>query len=506
MNEERDRTVGAAVKGAEEVVPEVSENAPGDGTEAHDPDFPQKFLEFMRTGWREDPLPVTPRPEAPHYAKRREALSAAFPGETIVIPTGVEKVRANDTDHTFRPGSDFAYLVGDHDPDSVLVMRPTGGGHDAVLYTRPRSSRENDEFFRSRHGELWVGRRMTLAEKATELGVETADLRELEAALNDCAPGRTRVLRGLDASVDRAVRPADGDGSRDGELAAAISEAKLVKDEWEIAQLQDAIDATVRGFEDVVRILPADRPVAERLLEGVFGLRARHDGNDVGYSSIVGAGRHGTILHWIRNDGRTAPGELLLMDMGVENRNLYTADVTRTVPVSGTYSPLQRQVYDIVYRAQQAGIDFIRPGVKYSDIHQTCMRVLAEGLADLGVLPVSVDEAMAKDSTVYRRWSLHSFGHMLGIDVHDCARARKEKYRDGVVGEGYVLTVEPGLYFQPEDDLVPAELRGIGVRIEDDVLVTASGAVNLSAGLPRRSDEVEAWLAAQREAGPRLPG
>ena len=480
-------------------------NAAGDGTESHDPDFPPKFLEFMRSGWRDDTLAVTPRPEVPNYAKRRAALSAAFPGETLIIPTGPEKVRANDTDYQFRPGSDFFYLTGDFYPDSVLILRPNGSGHDAILYTHQRSSKETDEFFRSRNGELWVGRWPTLAEKSTELGLETANLKDLEAALNDCAPGRTRVLRGLDERVEKAVRAAD-DGDRERELAAALAEAKLVKDEWEIAQLQDAIDATVRGFEDVARILPADRGVSERLLEGVFGLRARHDGNDLGYSSIVGAGRHATILHWIRNDGRTTPGELLLMDMGVEGHNLYTADVTRTVPVSGRFTALQRQVYDIVYASQQAGMDFIKPGVKFSDVHQTCMRVLAEGLHELGLLPVSVDEAMAKDSTVYRRWTLHGFGHMLGIDVHDCARARKERYRDGELGEGYVLTVEPGLYFQPEDELVPEELRGIGVRIEDDVLVTADGAVNLSAGLPRTSADVEAWLAAQREAGPRLPG
>jgi Xaa-Pro aminopeptidase len=191
--------------------------------------------------------------------------------------------------------------------------------------------------------------------------------------------------------------------------------------------------------------------------------------------------------------------------MGVENRHLYTADVTRTLPVTGTFTPLQRQVYDIVYRSQQAGIDAIRPGVKFDDVHQTCMRVLAEGLADLGVLPVGVDEAMSKDAILYRRWTLHGFGHMLGLDVHDCSHARKKRYREGTLDEGYVLTVEPGLYFQPEDDLVPAELRGIGIRIEDDVLVTPTGARNLSAALPRTPDEVETWLAAQREAGPRLP-
>ncbi|NES26886.1 M24 family metallopeptidase [Micromonospora terminaliae] len=481
---------------------------PADGTESHDPDFPEAFLAFMRQGWRDTELPVGPRPEVPNHAKRRAALAEAFPGETLVIPTGTEKVRANDTDHRFRPGSDFAYLTGDLEPDSVLVLRPGG---EATLFMRPRSSRATDEFFRSRHGELWVGRRPTLKEKSTELGLPTADLTELDAALAELAPGRTRVLRGFDARVDAAIRPydgarAEGQPGRDRELAIAISELKLVKDEWEIAQLQEACDATVRGFEDVARALPADRGVSERLLEGVFALRARHDGNDVGYGSIVGAGEHATILHWVHNHGATRPGELLLMDMGVENRNLYTADVTRVLPVDGRFTPLQRQVYDAVYAAQQAGIDVIKPGVAFREVHLTAMRVLAEALKDLGLLPVSVDEAMDPASTVYRRWTLHGTSHMLGIDVHDCANARKETYRDGPLGEGYVLTVEPGLYFQPEDELVPEELRGIGVRIEDDILVTADGPVNLSAGLPRRSDEVETWLAEQREAGPRLPG
>jgi Xaa-Pro aminopeptidase len=474
--------------------------APPSGTQSHDPEYPEKLLEFMRTGWRDAALEAAPVAEVGHLAKRRAALSEAFPGETLIIPTGREKVRANDTYYPFRPGSDFAYLTGAHDPDAVLVLRPGGEG---TLYLRPRCPRDTDEFFRDRvYGELWIGRRHTLAEKAAELGIETAHLDTLGAALDDCAPGRTRVLRGYDPAVDAAVR---GNPERDAELAQALSELRLVKDEWEIAQLRDAVDATVRGFEDVARILPADRPVPERLLDGVFGLRARHDGNQVGYSSIVGAGAHGTILHWTRNHGWTRPGELLLMDMGVENRALYTADVTRTLPVSGTFTPLQRQVYDIVYASQQAGIDAIRPEVAFDDVHQACMRVLAEGLADLGLLPVSVDEAMDPESTVYRRWSLHGFGHMLGIDVHDCATARSEKYRKGTLAEGYVLTVEPGLYFQPEDELVPADLRGIGVRVEDDVLVTAGGADVLSAGLPRTATDVEAWLAGQREAGPRLP-
>jgi len=502
MADGSDRTVTQATDGkpAQEVEP---------GTRSYDVDYPAKLREFMRTGWSDRPFDVGARSEAPNHATRRDQLSAAFPGETLVIPTGREKVRANDTLYHFRPGSDFTWLTGEHDPDAVLIMRPNGGGHDATLYVRPRSPRDTDEFFRNAvYGELWIGRRHTLAEKKAELAIETEALPNLEDALARCAPGRTRVLRGYDAVVDAAVRPYDADmpGTRDGELASRLSELRLVKDEWEVAQLQDAVDATVRGFEDAARVLPADRPVRERLLDGIFGLRARHDGNGVGYSSIVGAGEHATILHWISNTGATAPGQLLLMDMGVENRNLYTADVTRTLPVGGHFSSAQRAVYHIVHRSQQAGIDALHPGVTYADVAAACNRVLAEGLRDLGLLPCSVDEALDKENMVYRRWTLHGFGHMLGLDVHDCAHARKEFYRDGTLNEGYVITVEPGLYFQADDDLVPTELRGIGVRIEDDVLVTATGSVNLSAGLPRTADDVETWLAAHLDAGPRLPG
>ncbi len=514
MNDEGDAVTNATAEEAtaEEITPEATGEqtaaAVEDGSRPYDVNYPEKFKEFMRTGWGESGLEVVPRVEAPNHARRRAQLSAAFPGETLVIPSGREKVRANDTLYPFRPCSDFIWLTGAHDPDAVLIITPDG---NATLYIRPRSPRDTDEFFRNAmYGELWIGRRHTLEEKAAELGVETEDLAKLGEALASCPPARTRVVRGYDAAVDAAVLPYDSTGAdagaRDRELAEKLSELRLVKDEWEIAQLQDAVDATVRGFEDVARLLPADRAVGERFIEGIFHLRARHDGNGLGYSSIVGAGAHATILHWIRNTGATVPGQLLLMDMGVENHNLYTADVTRTVPVSGRFSPAQRDIYDIVFRSQQAGMDAVAPGVKYEDVALACNRVLAEGLYDLKLLPCSVDEALDKESMVYRRWSLHGFGHMLGLDVHDCSHARKEMYREGSLGEGYVLTVEPGLYFQSDDDLVPEELRGVGVRIEDDVLVTATGSRNLSAGLPRTASDVETWLAAQREAGPRLPG
>lgn len=486
------------------------------GERSHDPKFPAKFLEFMRSGWAASGS-TTPNalPQAVHHARRRAALSAAFPGETLVVPTGHEKVRANDTFFRFRAGSDFAWLTGDYAPEGVLVLWPAAGGHDAVLYRRPRKGADSDEFFRSaQYGELWVGRRHGLDETAARLGVECRDLAEFETRKSELSRAKSRVLRGVDADVDASLAPEEpatsDDGSpvltRDRELAAVLSELRLVKDAWELEQLQDAVDATVRGFEDVARVIPADRPVPERLLEGVFGLRSRLEGNGIGYDSIVGAGAHATTLHWIVNDGATSPGELILMDMGVENNHLYTADVTRTLPVTGTFTPMQRRIYDLVLHSQQAGMDAVKPGVAYQEIHQTCMRVLVEGLSDLGVLPVSVDEAMSEDSLVYRRWTLHGFGHMLGIDVHDCAASRSEQYWKGDLAEGHVLTVEPGLYFQADDELVPEELRGIGVRIEDDVLVTEDGCANLSAGLPREAEAVEEWLSVQREAGPRIPG
>jgi Xaa-Pro aminopeptidase len=473
-------------------------------TAGHDQSLPERLAENMRTGWAEDPEVTVPQAEyAPFHARRRQALAGRFPGEALVVPTGGLKVRANDTDYDFRPGSDFFWLTGSPEPDEVLVLRPDGS---ATLYLHPRSPRDTDEFFRDRvYGELWVGRRPTLAETSARLGLETAHVQDLAKALAELDPATTRVLRGVDATVDGAVGVTD-DGLRDGELASTLSELRLVKDAWELSRLRCAVAATVAGFEDVVRALPADREVSERLVDGVFGLRARHDGNTVGYSTIAAAGAHACTLHWIRNDGRVRPGDLLLLDAGVEDTHLYTADVTRTVPVSGRFSDVQRRVYDLVYAAQAAGIAAVRPGVPFRAAHDAAMRVIAEGLAEWGILPVSAEESLDPGCGLHRRWTLHSTSHSLGLDVHDCAKARHSEYVGGDLAPGHVLTVEPGLYFQADDLTVPEEYRGIGVRIEDDILVTADGYENLSAALPRRSDEVEAWMADLRAKGPRLPG
>ncbi len=462
---------------------------------SYDPATPDTLCEFMLEHWGERP----PHPDAgplrhlPNFVARRRKLSAMFPGETLVVATGHPKVRANDTHYPFRAGSDFFYLSGNMEPDCVLVMCPTVDGHASTLFVEP-SGRTDPSFFTDRvRGEFWAGPRLGVEASAARYGMdECRSMRELEGYLGTLA-GRAgdklRVLRGFSDAVDQAL-PGGGDHAA---FAVALSEMRLLKDTVEIDELQRAVDSTQRGFEDVIAALPS--APTERYIEGIFALRARTDGNDVGYGSIVASGAHACILHWTRNDGILNPGELLLLDAGVEGRALYTADITRTLPISGRFSAPQRAIYDLVYAAQEAAIQAVKPGADYLEPNRVAMAILAQGLHDLGILQVSVEEALREDQQLYRRYSLHNVSHMLGIDVHDCARAREQEYKLGTLTPGMVLTVEPGLYFQPDDLTVPAQYRGIGVRIEDDVLVTETGFRNLSAAIPRTAEDVERWIA-----------
>jgi len=464
--------------------------ATGPKTENHDQPVPEKYAAFMRTGWGDRELDLPVHPVAPWAASRRARLAELFPDERLVVPSGTFKVRANDTDYRFRSDTAHTHLTGNQTSDAVLVIE----GGESTLFARPRSSRDTDEFFRDRqYGELWAGRRPSLGEISGSLGITTRHIDELPAVLAGSA--KTRVLRGVDAGVDREVPRDEG---RDTDFARVLSELRLVKDEWELGELQQACDITTLGFEDSVREWHQVLEFGERWIEGTFFRRARAMGNDIGYDSIVGGGRHATTLHWIDNSGPIVPGELMLLDMGAEASSLYTADVTRTLPINGTFTALQRELYSIVLESQQAGIDAVRPGAHFRDPHHAAMNVLAHALADLKLLPCSAEEALAEDSKVYARWTLHSTSHMLGLDVHDCAAAATEVYPEGPLAEGMVLTVEPGLYFQEDDLLVPEELRGIGIRIEDDVVVTADGCRNLSAALPRDPDGIEEWMGALR--------
>ena len=410
-------------------------------------------------------------------------MSARFPGKRLVVPAGDVHVRSNDTDYPFRADTAFTHLTGwgsDAEPAAVLVLDPVDDGHEATLYFRERADRTTSEFYSNAAiGEFWIGPRPSLAHTAADLGVAAKDLAEFEQGDADVVAGE------------------------DEELSTFLSELRLVKDAYEVEQMREAVRVTAAGFDDIVRDIDraAAHPRGERVVESIFHQRARVDGNWEGYDTIAASGPHATYLHWTRNDGAVRDGDLILVDAGVEIDSLYTADITRTLPVSGTFSPIQRTVYEAVREAADAAFAIVRPGIRFREVHEAAMAVIAAKLAEWGLLPVTADEALDADhGGQHRRYMVHGTSHHLGIDVHDCAAARREMYYDGVVEAGMVFTIEPGLYFQIDDLAVPEEYRGIGARIEDDVLVTADGAENLSKDIPRTADEVEAWMARLRRA------
>ena len=459
---------------------------------AHDSGIPADLLTFMTQSWASPTGTVPTLAGRERFAERRRKIAAQFPGDVLVVPTGHEKVRANDTNFRFRPGTDFYYLTGIHEPDCVLVILPEGDGHRSIVFTEPNPGKTNTTFFTDRSkGELWVGPRLGVAATAARFGVESQpDRRPLlvhqhhgvrSAPCASCAAS----MRKPSASRSRASR-------NDSAFAAGLSELRLIKDDLEVAELRAAIAATKRGFDDVVRALPT--AVTERVVEGrVRPARTRGRQRRRATARLRRRDPMRAFFIGCATIAASAAMTCLLLDAGVEAVSLYTADVTRTIPVSGTYTPAQREIYTLVWEAQRAAFAACKPGNDFLDPNTAAMDVLAHGLERLGILS-SAEEALRNDKLFYKRYSLHNVSHMLGLDVHDCAAARAETYKFGKLEPGMVLTVEPGLYFQLDDLTVPEPYRGIGVRIEDDIVITADGYENLSAALPSEPDAVENWV------------
>lgn len=426
------------------------------------------FAEYLGKDWdTPDRTPPVVAGAAQAAAAHRRRLAEALPGRPIVISAGRAPVRANDTYYDFRADSDFYWLTGcSGAEDAVLIL----DGESAVLYLPPPAYPGEKEFFTdAARGELWVGAAPGLEEWAKALEIEVRPLTPFESHL--------------------------GTMPRDEILARTLAELRMIKDDWETGQLRRAVDHTVGGFRAVVAEFGAAMAAGgERWLQGTFDRHARSVGNGPGYATIVGSGKHAPTLHWVRCDGPLLPDEVVLLDMGVETKSLYTADVTRTFPASGTFSPAQRQVHDLVEKAHRAALAAVAPGRNFTDFHHAAMEVIVGGLADWGLLPVSVDEALSDTGQQHRRYLVCGIGHHLGLDVHDCAKSSPDAYHGAAMAPGMVLTVEPGLYFHAHDLTVPPELRGIGVRIEDDLLVTSDGAEVLSAELPLSADALERWM------------
>lgn len=475
--------------------------------------------------WGESPKEeVTRSPLADDAAKHRDDFAASLPGERLVIPAGAIRFRTNDVTYNFRVSTPFAHLTGlggDIEPGPVLVINPVVNadgtvGHHDVLYVAPAIGHDNPRFYSdAMHGEFWVGPAPDLADYTTMTGIETRDIASLAGDLAEqVGPKglRLRVFRGADPAVESTVDrirleaglgDADANLPLDQVLEEREDELRIIKTPREIEQIREAIRATERGFErvaDVISLAPKVRR-GERLIESVFMGSCRYEANDVSFETVVGSGRRSTFLHYMINNHPVSEGDAVVLDAGAESQYLYAADVTRTLPVSGHYSPAQRRVAEAVLAASDAAIAAAnKPGARYRDLMAAAMDSIAHSLEDMGILTVSAAESLKPDGEQHCRWLYHGTGHHLGLDCHDAQHARDEYYPDAELKPGMVFTMEPGLYFHDNDLLVPEEYRGIGVRLEDDLLVTDSGeVVILSDGVPRSPEGIEAWMA---EHGP----
>lgn len=439
------------------------------------------FVEAVSGNWGPvDRRPaITPEASAAAQA-HRDRLRAELPGATIVVAAGRAPVRNNDVFYDFRAHSDFLWLTGVEYEGAVIEVTPDS----ATLYIDPPARPGEEGFYGdAAHGELWVGPKPGLAELTEALGVTTRPLADFTAPAG--------------ALIGGADQPDLGPASAS--LASTLARLRMIKDDWEIAQMRAAVRATEEGFAAVVGELSrAMAEGGERWLQGTFDRIARLRGRGPGYATIVGSGPRAAILHWVRADGQVRDGDLLLLDMGVELETGYTADVTRTLPTGGAFSSAQREVYNLVEASHRAGLAAVHPGKPWGDFHAASMEVLARGLHDWGILGVSVDEALSPTGQQHRRYIVCGVGHHLGLDVHDCATAQYADYQGAVLDPRMVLTVEPGLYFHANDETLPPELRGMGVRIEDDVLVTETGMEVLSDGIPIDAAGIEQWMANHR--------
>lgn len=423
---------------------------------------------------------------------RRGRLSGRLGDAALILFAGEQRTRSNDTHHRFRPDTNFYYMTGLVEPGCVAVLRP-GRDPGFTLFVPAYEDRD----------ALYHGRRTSPEDARALFGADQAHpLPELAAELPRLLDGVDEVYLPfgtwptLERAVFAAIERLRG-GDRRGEVAptclrdarALLAEDRMVKDEAALASLRRAVEISAAGHIAAMRATRAGLHEfeIEALVEHEF---RRRGASGPGYETIVAGGARANVLHYTAARGQLQTGELLLLDAGAE-WDLFTGDITRTWPVDGSFTPEQREAYAIVLAANEAGIAAARVGSDLDAIHMASLRTLCDGLRALAVVPVSTDEAIEKE--LYRPYYPHKTSHWLGADVHDAGRYTLAG-RARPLQPGYVLTVEPGLYFPAGDQAVPPGLRGTGIRIEDDVLVTAQGPQVLTAGAPKQIRELEALI------------
>ena len=427
------------------------------------------------------------------YRRRRRALAKTIGADALaILPAAREVTRNRDVHYPFRQSSDFSYLTGFPEPDAWLVIAPKRQEGEFVLFCRPRDPER----------EQWDGARLGVEGAVEAFGADEAHpLSELDTLMPTLIDGRRRLYYpiGTDSMLDaqvmgwvRQVRAKARTGAVAPEtfvtLESVLHAQRLIKSPAEIAVMRRAAKISARAHSKLMRLC---RPgLSEARLEAEFQHQcalagARH----LAYPSIVAGGKHACVLHYVENSAPLRDGDLVLIDAGCELDG-YASDITRTFPVNGRFSPAQRTIYELVLKAQRAAIERARPGHHWNEPHEAAVKVLTKGLVELGILNGKTRD-LIKDEA-HKPYYMHRTGHWLGMDVHDVGAYK----RDGdwrVLEPGMVLTVEPGLYL-PHDAAVPEPYRGIGVRIEDDVLITEQGHEILSAGAPKDPEAIETLM------------
>ncbi len=429
------------------------------------------------------------------FARRRKALMAQMePNSIAIVPAAPERIRSRDTDYHYRQDSDFLYLSGFEEPESVLVLIPGREHGEFVLFVRERN----------REREIWDGYRAGPEGACSDFDADDAfPIEDIDDILPGLLEGKQRVYyaMGKDADFDKrvmgwvnSIRAKVRSGATPpGEfldLSHFLHDMRLFKSPAELRVMKEAAEISARAHVRAMKAAKAG--VMEYQLEAEIIHEFHMSGARFpAYNSIVGGGKNGCILHYIENAAALKQGDLVLIDAGCE-LDYYAADITRTFPVSGKFSPEQKALYEICLNAQLAAIAVAKPGNHWNDPHETTVKVITQGLVDIGLLQGEVAELIEREA--YKEFYMHRAGHWLGMDVHDVG-----DYKVGgewrVLEPGMVMTVEPGIYVAPDNERVAKKWRGIGIRIEDDVVITKEGNDVLTAGVPKTVAEIEALMA-----------
>jgi Xaa-Pro aminopeptidase len=428
------------------------------------------------------------------FQARREKFMQAIGSAVAIIPSAPVRNRTHDLDFEYRQDSDFYYLMGFKEPEAVLLLAPDHPEHQVVLFVRPRDPER----------ETWDGRRAGTEGAVRDHGADAAyPIDQIDQILPHYLSNQSSLYYrfGKDAAFDERVMGWLGSvraKTRQGVSAPStmvdpsdlLHESRLIKEPAEIDLMRKSASIAAEAH---TRAMQTARPgmleyELQAELEYVFRKRGAMG---PAYGTIVGGGNNGCILHYVENDAPLKDGDLVLIDAGAE-LDFYASDITRTFPVNGRFTPAQRAVYEVVLKAELEAIAQVQPGRSYQGVHETAVRVLTEGLVQLGILQGEVDDLIASEA--YRRFYMHKTSHWLGIDVHDVGRYKIDgEWR--MLEPGMVLTVEPGLYIADGSEGVDPQYWGIGIRIEDDVLVTATGPEVLTHEVPKAIDAIERLMA-----------